>query len=192
MLEMVLEENYPKTMTIKDGKSVIVRPVAKGDEQALITFFNEFPADEVAYLHKDVRNSKVINRWVKSLDYERALPLVAIYEGKIIGDAVLNQDSRGWQTHVGHVETFTHPNFRGLGIARLLVGEIIEIGTHCGLVKLDAEFMAEQGKPISAFQEMGFVPTATLPGHVQDIKGNFHDLVILIYDLRSEERYAAD
>ncbi len=192
MLEMVLEENYPKTMTTKDGKSITVRPVTQEDEQALITFFSEFPAEEVAYLIHDVRNPKVIRQWLKSLDYERALPLVAIYEGKIIGDAVLNQDARGWQTHVGHVATFTHPNYRGIGLARLLVGEIIEIGMHCGLVKLDAEFMGEQGKPMSAFQEMGFVPTATLPGHVQDIKGNFHDLVILVYDLRSEERYAAD
>ena len=59
-------------------------------------------------------------------------------------------------------------------------------------MKLDAEFMGEQGKPISAFQEMGFVPTATLPGHVQDIKGQYHDLVILVYDLRAQEHYEAD
>jgi GNAT superfamily N-acetyltransferase len=109
-----------------------------------------------------------------------------------VGDATLHQDERGWQQHVGHVRVVTHPKYRGFGIARLLVGEIIEIGSHSGLVKLDAEFMGEQGKPMSAFQEMGFVPTATLPGHVQDIRGQYHDLVILVYDLRAQEHYEAD
>jgi GNAT superfamily N-acetyltransferase len=192
MLELVLEERYPMTKTAKDGKVVEIRPVESRDEAALITFFRDFPQDELAYLRDNVQDPAVIRGWLKNLNYERILPLLAFHEGKIVGDATLHQDERGWQTHVGHVRVVTHPKYRGIGIARILVGEIIEIGEHAGLVKLDAEFMGEQGKPMSAFQEMGFIPTATLPGHVQDMQGNFHDLVILVYDLHAEERYAAD
>ena len=192
MLELVLEELYPKEKTLKDGRTVQIRPLVPEDEQLLIDFFNEFPPDEIAYLRDNVRDLQVIRRWIQELNYERTLPLLAFLNGKIVGDATLHQDERGWQVHVGHVRVVTHPKFRGFGIARLLVGEIIEIGSKCGLVKLDAEFMGEQGKPISAFQEMGFLPTATLPGHVQDIKGEYHDLVILVHDLRAQEHYEAD
>lgn len=192
MLELVLEELYPKEKKLKDGRTVQIRPLVPEDEHLLMQFFSEFPPDEIAYLRDNVKDPEIIKRWIRELDYERTLPLIAFLDGKIIGDATLHQDERGWQVHVGHVRVVTHPKHRGFGVARLLVGEIIEIGSKSGLVKLDAEFMGEQGKPISAFQEMGFVPTATLPGHVQDIRGQYHDLVILVYDLRAQEHYEAD
>ena len=45
---------------------------------------------------------------------------------------------------------------------------------------------------LAIFEKLGFVNMAILPQHVKDVKGESHDLVIMVYDLRATEHYAAD
>lgn len=192
MLEVILEERFPKPVKLGDGTRVILRPLIPQDEPALVEFFKAIPDEDLLYLRDDVRDSQVIKRWCESLDYEVTLPLIADLEGKIIGDATLHQEKRGWKSHIGTVRVVIHPNHRGKGLATALVGALVEIGLDTGLVKLDAEFMAEQSRPIAVFEKLGFVNMAVLPQHVRDVKGENHDLIIMVYDLRATEHYAAD
>ena len=192
MIEDLLEERFPKPEKLEDGTRAILRPLIPQDEQALIDFFKSMPEDDMIYLRDEVKDPRVVKHWCENLDYEIILPLIADLEGKIIGDATLHQEKRGWKSHIGSVRVVIHPQFRGRGIGRALVGELIQIALDIGLVKLDAEFMAEQTRQIAIFEKLGFVQMATLPQHVQDLKGESHDLIIMVYDLRATEHYAAD
>jgi len=109
-----------------------------------------------------------------------------------VADATLHQEKRGWKSHIGSVRAVIHPQYRGKGIGRALLEDLIQIALDIGLVKLDAEFMAEQTRQISIFEKLGFVNMAILPQHVKDLKGESHDLVIMVYDLRATEHYEAD
>ena len=192
MLEVVLEERFPKPVKLEEGTRVILRPLIPQDEAALIEFFKAMPEEDLLYLRDDVKDPQVIKRWCQNLDYEVTLPLIADLEGKIVGDATLHQEKRGWRCHIGTVRVVIHPQYRGKGLATHLVGELCGIATDIGLVKLDAEFMAEQTRPIAIFEKLGFVNMAVLPQHVRDVKGESHDLVIMVYDLRATEHYEAD
>jgi GNAT superfamily N-acetyltransferase len=192
MLEIVLEERYPKPVKLDDSTRVIVRPLIAQDEPALIDFFKSIPDEDITYLRDDIKDPQVIKHWCQALDYEMTLPLIADLEGKIVGDATLHQEKRGWKCHIGTVRVVIHPQYRGKGLASLLVGELCQIAIDIGLVKLDAEFMAEQTRPISIFEKLGFVNMAVLPQHVRDVEGESHDLIILVYDLRATEHYEAD
>ena len=192
MLELVLEERFPKQSRLEDGTRVIVRPLIPQDEVALLQFFNSMPSEDLTYLRDDVKDPGVIKKWCQSLDYETTLPLIADLEGKIIADATLHQEKRGWKSHIGTIRVVIHPQYRQRGVGRLLVGELIQVALDIGLVKLDAEFIAEQTRPIAIFERMGFVNMAVLPQHVKDVKGESHDLVIMVYDLRATEHYEAD
>ncbi len=192
MLEVVLEERYPKPFKLDDGTRVIFRPLISQDEPALIQFFKAMPNEDLTYLRDDVKNPDVIQKWCQNPDYELILPLTADLEGKIIGDCTLHQEKRGWRSHIGTVRIAIHPDYRGKGLASALVQEVIDIALDIGLVKLDAEFMAEQTRPIAIFEKLGFVNMAVLPQHVKDLKGESHDLVIMVYDLRATEHYEAD
>lgn len=192
MLEVILEERFPKPFKLEDGTRVIIRPLIAQDEAALIEFFKSMPTEDIAYLRDDVKDPAVIKHWCTHLDYETTLPLIAERGGRIIGDATLHQEKRGWKSHIGTVRIVIHPQYRGKGLASALVQEIIDVGLDTGLVKLDAEFIAEQDRAISVFEKLGFVNMAVLPQHVKDLKGESHDLVILVYDLRATEHYAAD
>ena len=192
MLELVLEEHFPKPAKLEDGTRIIIRPLIAQDETALVEFFKAMPEEDLLYLRDDVKNPQVIKRWCQGLDYETTLPLIAEIEGKIVGDATLHQDQRGWKSHIGTVRVVIHPQHRGKGIGRQLMGELIEVALDIGLVKLDAEFTAEQTRQIAIFERLGFVNMAILPQHVKDVRGESHDLVIMVYDLRATEHYEAD
>lgn len=192
MLELVLEERFPKAGKLENGQRVIVRPLIAQDETALIGFFSSMPEEDVVYLRDNVKDPQVIKHWCQNLDYEVTLPLIADLEGRIIADATLHQEMRGWKSHIGTIRVSIHPDYRGKGVGRLLISELIQIALDIGLIKLDAEFIAEQTRSIAIFEKLGFVRMAVLPQHVKDIKGESHDLVILVYDLRATEHYAAD
>ena len=192
MLEIVLEERFPKPVKLEDGSRVILRPLIPQDEGALIEFFKAMPEEDLLYLRDDVKDSQVVKRWCQNLDYETTLPLIADLEGRIVGDATLHQEKRGWRSHIGTIRAVIHPQHRGKGIGRALVQELIQVALDIGLVKLDAEFIAEQMRQIEIFEKMGFVNMAVLPQHVKDVKGESHDLVIMVYDLRATEHYEAD
>ena len=192
MLEVVLEENFPKQVKLEDGQRIIIRPLIPQDESALIEFFRSIPEEDLLYLRDDIKDHEVIKHWCKNVNYEETLPLIADIEGKIIGDATLHQEKRGWKSHIGTIRVVIHPQYRGRGIGRTLVQELIQVALDIGLVKLDAEFMAEQTRQIAIFEKLGFVNMSVLPQHVKDLKGESHDLVILVYDLRATEHYEAD
>jgi len=192
MLELVLEERYPKQLKLKDGTRVIVRPMIAEDESALIQFFKTIPTEDISHLRDNIKNPDVIHTWTSNLDYDVTLPLIAEINGKIIGDCTLHQNRGGWTSHIGTVRVVIHPDHRGKGLATILVGEMVQVAIDSGIQKLEGQFMAEQKGPMTVFEKLGFVKIATLPQHVKDLKGEIHDLLIFVYDLRAEEHYAAD
>ncbi len=189
---MVLEERFPKQAKLDDSLRVIIRPLIPEDEPALVEFFKSIPPQDFLYLRDNVKEAQVIRNWCSHLDYEVTLPLIAEINGKIVGDCTLHQSRGGWMSHIGTVRIVIHPDYRGKGLATLLVGEMIQIGIDSGIEKLMGEFMPEQKRPLAVFEKLGFVKMATLPQHVKDLGGEKHDLLIYIYDLRAEEHYAAD
>ena len=132
MLETLLED-YPKKVTLKSGFSCAVRPLATTDEKAFHTFFQAVPEAEKLFIKHRVSDPKVIRAWCKHIDLGRNLPLLAVHQRKIVADASLHQQLGGWKRHIGRVSVLVHPEFRGRGLARTLVQELIEIARQLGL-----------------------------------------------------------
>ncbi|MBI2081175.1 MAG: GNAT family N-acetyltransferase [candidate division NC10 bacterium] len=192
MLQHLLEERYPREMALRDGTTAVIRPLAKDDKEALLAFFRAVPQEERLFLKDDVTDEAVIESWVRGLDYGQVLPLVAEVRGRIVADATLHQQKRGWTSHVGKVRIVTHPDFRHKGLASGLIKELIEVARDSGLELLDAEFMSEQVGPMQTFTRLGFYRVATLPRHVRDQKGKPHDFIVMVYDLvPDDEAFAA-
>ena len=192
MLELVLEQRYPKQSKLGDGTRILVRPLMQNDEPALVEFFKSIPTEDIMYLRDNVKDPKVIHHWIEHLNYEVILPLIAEINGKIVGDCTLHQNRGGWKSHIATLRIVIHPQYRGKGLATLLVGEAVQVAIDSGLETLEGEFMDEQVNSIAVFEKMGFVRLATVPQHVKDMNGEKHDLLIYVYDLRAGEHYAAD
>src|SRR5262245_33696830 len=149
-LEAALEP-YPKQIALKGGLTCEVRPLEAEDELAFHEFFLAVPFKERMFIKHRVTEIDVIRAWCQKIDLGRNLPLLALTEGKIIADATLHQQLGGWKRHIGRVSILVHPQYRGRGLARALVQEIIELARQSGLERLEAEFISEQQAAMKVF-----------------------------------------
>ncbi|MEY2427205.1 MAG: hypothetical protein QOJ40_90 [Verrucomicrobiota bacterium] len=183
-------EKYPKDIKLKDGSKSKFRPLRKDDEKEFHAFFLAIPEAERMFIKHRVTEPQVIRDWCQNIDLGRNMPLLAVVDGKIVGDATLHQQLGGWKRHIGRVSVLVHPKFRGRGLASALVTEIVGVARHMGLEKVEAEFIGEQEAAIKVFAMLGFSNLMRLDDYVKDMQSITHDYVLMGLDLKTDEEYA--
>jgi ribosomal protein S18 acetylase RimI-like enzyme len=189
-IELELQK-FPKTIRLKDDKKATLRPLRAADEKDFHELFQGIPERERMFIKHRVQDKKVIRDWCKNIDYGRNLPLVGLINGKIVGDATLHQQLGGWKRHIGRVSVLVHPAFRGRGLARALINEILDIARRAGLEKVEAEFIGEQEAAVKMFAMLGFSQLLRLEDYVKDMQAISHDYVLMGLDLKTDEEYAS-
>lgn len=177
---------YPKTVRLRTGTEVTIRPMVKEDAGKLHTFFDRVPREDRLFLREDVSRRDVIDAWARELDYEKVLPLVAEVGDNIVGDATLHRRKQGWTSHAGKLRIVIDKDYRGKGLGTLLLEELIAVAKQAGLELLVAEVMATQTAALAAFKSVGFEKEAVLFNYVKDQAGKKHSLILMIKDLLTE------
>jgi len=188
-LEFELQK-FPKDIVLKDGFRCTLRPLRSGDEKQFHQFFLAVPEPERMFIKHRVTEPEVIRDWCRNIDLGRNFPLLAISDGKIIGDATLHQQLGGWKRHIGRVSVLVHPQYRGRGLAKALVNEIVDIASYLGLDKVEAEFIGGQETAIKMFAMLGFSNLLRLENYVKDMQAIPHDYVLMGLNLKTDEEYA--
>lgn len=188
-LEFALQK-YPREISLRDGSSCELRPLRKQDETRFHKFFLAVPEKERMMIKHRVSDPGVISEWCRNIDLGRNFPLLAHIDGKIVGDATLHQQLGGWRRHIGRVSVLVLPTYRGRGLARALVNEIVDIARQLGLEKVEAEFLGDQEAAIKMFALLGFSNLLTLDSYVKDMQAITHDYVLMGLNLKTDEEYA--
>jgi GNAT superfamily N-acetyltransferase len=188
-IELELQK-FPKTATLKDGSKATLRPLHQADEKDFHQLFLGIPETERLFIKHRVMDRSVIHGWCQNIDYGRNFPLLGLIGGRIVGDATLHQQLGGWKRHVGRVSVLVHPEFRGRGLARALIAEIVEVARNAGLEKVEAEFVGEQETAMKMFAMLGFSQVVRLDDYVKDMQAISHDYILMNLDLKTDEEYA--
>ncbi|MBI4659017.1 MAG: GNAT family N-acetyltransferase [Verrucomicrobia bacterium] len=189
LCENILEQ-YPKEIELKSGFRCELLPLRHRDEKAFRALLEAVPDHERMFIKCPIRNPEVVHSWCRHIDYGHILPLLAHADRRVIGQAALHQQLGGWKRHIGRVCVLVHPKYRGRGLARAMVLEIVEIARQLGLEKLEAEFIAEQEHAMRVFGMIGFMPLVQLPDYVKDMQAVSHDYIVMGLDLVTDEEYA--
>jgi len=168
----------------------VFRPLKKEDEKQFHDFFLAVPAEERMFIKHRVTDPAVIRDWCRNIDLGRNLPLLAQMDGQIAGVATLHQQLGGWKRHIGRVSVLVLPQFRGRGLARALVAEIVTLARSLGLERVEAEFIGDQQAAVKMFALMGFSNLVRLENYVKDMQAISHDYILMGVDLKIDEEYA--
>jgi L-amino acid N-acyltransferase YncA len=175
---------YPKKLP--DGLQI--RPLQPSDRESLGRFFRRLPLEERRLLKEDITDPAIVERFIRELNYEVVLPLVVVEGDRIVADATLHRDQRGWARHVARVRVTLDPEFRTRGLGRALIRELIELSRPLGIALLDAEVLSPQKDAIRLFEALEFECTATLQMHAFDQSGRPHDVLLFTYVVTPPER----
>jgi len=172
-----LHTRYPRRL---DG-GLQLRPLQAEDESELAGLFSRIPVDERQLFKEDVTRAAVIQGWIRNLDYSNILPLLVLDGTRVVSDASLHRDRRGWSRHVAEIRVALDPDYRGRGLARTLVQEFVSLAPEIGVAILNACVLQPQMDARDLFEGAGFLHMATFPQHAIDLSGRLHD--VLVYSL---------
>jgi RimJ/RimL family protein N-acetyltransferase len=174
--------DYPKTFRLKDGSSVDLRPMARDDLQRVLDFFRKLPEEDRMFLKEDVTQREVVETWIRRMDYETTLPILALVGDEVVGDATLHTQTHGWMRHVGEIRMVVAKEYQRKGIGTLLARELFYNAIRRGLIKIEALAMEDQIGAVKSLQRLGFKQEGILRDYVLDLKGKKHNLVILTHN----------
>ena len=174
---------YPKTITLKEKKKIVLRLMEDKDLDSLIKFYQSVPEADRLYLRVDVTDRKNLERRFGNLDYNHAYPILALDHDKIIGVGTLFRPTFGWMRNVGEVRVVIAPDYQRKGLATIFVRELFFRALKAKVFKLQAEMAETQESAIAAFERLGFRKEATLKKHITDVRGRRRDLVNMTLDV---------
>jgi len=171
---------YPREIELRDGSKATVRPMEAGDASSVVALFRRIPEDERFFLNDDVASEEVVKGWAEHLDYDRALPLLALDGDRVVADAVLIRHRGGYRRHKAEIREVIDPDFRGKGLGVALITELTDIAWDAELEHVEFQLIrGMQDAAIEAAEFAGAFSVGTLTDSVKDSRGNLHDLVVL-------------
>ena len=157
------------------------RPIAPGDDPALVRFFARIPDADRTFLKEDVEDPQVLAEWSRP----GAARVIALDGGEVVGSVAI-VPLHGWSSHVGEIRLVVDPDHRGRGIGRDLARHAVVEAVQLGLSKLVVDVISDQLALIGMFRALGFEPEALLADHVRDRSGELRDLMVLSNDVVSQ------
>ncbi len=176
-------EQFSKKLKLKDGTLITIRRLSKKDGPALLAFFSAVPIEDRLFLKEDVTKKEVIDRWIKELDYDKVLPIIAEKDSAIIGDATLHFNRYRWQLHMAEIRCVVAKEYQKKGLGTALMRELVSYAEKKGVSKIRANMMDIQESAQRAFRRLGFKVEAELKDFLINSEGKTHNLILMVNDV---------
>jgi len=159
-------KKYETPWKLRDGKSVLLRPIKPEDEHLWLEMFQNFSEQSIRYrffqIIKDTPHEVRVR--YSNIDYDREIGIVAeLKEGRrqILGVVRLIIESDG---KTGEMAFIVADPWQGLGLGSKMVDYMIEICKDKGLETVYAFILPDNHRAISLLKKMGFTIK-----HIQDV-----------------------
>jgi L-amino acid N-acyltransferase YncA len=174
-----------KTVRVKDGSEVVIRPLTRGDFDQSLAFFRALPRDDLDYLRGDPTQPDVLERRFQEMESGEYNRLVAVVDDMIVAECTLEMTGRDWTSHVGELRLIVAEAYRRRGLGMLMAHEVYSLAASYRLEKLMVTIMRPQTAARNIFRKLGFREEMVLPDHVRDRKGRSQDLILMRCDLEA-------
>jgi acetyltransferase len=152
-------KKYESLWKLRDGRSVLLRPIKPEDEPLWLEMFQNFSEESIRYrffqIIKDTPH-EVRVRYC-NIDYDREIAIVAELseEGrrKILGVVRLSIEPDG---KAGEIAFIVADPWQGLGLGTKMIDYMIEICKDKKLERIYGIMLAENSRAIGIMKQMGF------------------------------------
>lgn len=169
-------------ISIKDklGRTVILRNARPEDASDLIEYLKATCA-ETPYLIREPdeititkdREEKFIQA---KIDDERELMLIALIDGKHIGNCSLMSIAPYRRySHRCDVAIALYQEYCGCGIGSVMLQTVLDVAKRVGYEQAELEVMGENEKAIAMYEKLGFKKYGTFPDNMKYSDGKYMD-----------------
>jgi acetyltransferase len=163
-------KKYETTWKMRDGRTVLLRPIKPEDEPLWLEMFQNFSEESIRFrffqILKDTPHETRIR--YTNIDYDREIAIVAELNEdgrrKILGVARVGIEPDGKS---GEIAFIVADQWQGLGLGTKLVDYAIEVAKEMKLETLYAIMMQDNFRAINMMKKMGFAITYPQDGTVR-------------------------
>ena len=161
-----------KKITLRDGRTAILRPPEKSDAAELIAYLTK-ACGETDFLrsYPEEWAGKTTADEEEFIENQRNSPdectLVCQVDGRIAGDCGISRQRFIKTRHRGELGIAILKEYWNLGIGRALMEEQIENAREMGIIQLELEADDANSRGIALYEKLGFETVAILPDAVR-------------------------
>ena len=150
-----------KTITLKDGRSAVLRLPTASDAEDMLNYLIE-TAGETEFLlaYPEERQGMTVEKEAafigRMTQDENCLFLVCEVEGRVAGCCQVDFQTRMKTAHRGTVAIGLRKAYWGLGIGTAMFREMIDASRRRGLMILELEFIEGNTRARALYEKMGF------------------------------------
>ena len=167
-------------MQFKDklGREVVLRNAEESDAAALIDYL-KITTTETPYLIREPEEVTTTLEQEKSFiqrakDAERELLLIAVIDGKHIGNcSLMNIGSYKRYGHRCGVAIALYQEFCGCGIGKVMMQTILDVAKSIGYEQAELEVISDNQKAIALYRNLGFEKYGTFPNNIKYSDGTY-------------------
>lgn len=196
----------PRTITLTDGRAVLLRNATPDDAEAFCDHGRAVQAttDYVVTQPDEMRGpDETRERFTDLLARPGALILLALptapsdgtaraghhREGGVVGDCMLVPWAERKMAHVAGIGMGLREDWRSAGLGTALLRAVVDHArAHPALLRLELGLYAENEPARRLYTRLGFVIEGTRPSRFQKRPGEFSDEVIMSLDVSAPEQ----
>lgn len=178
-----MQKFAPKTVSLKNGKTVTLRHVEVADAERIIAFVHGFvydseyvPLTEGEFAPTLEEEKALLQSY---LDRENCVFLVAEHEGTIIGNINVDGSKRKVMEHTAVFGMGMWKEWQGTGLGTALLGEAIHWAKENPILEmLWLQVYAENEAGLALYRKMGFQEHGRTPNFFKQ-NGRYHDEILM-------------
>jgi L-amino acid N-acyltransferase YncA len=174
-----------KTVTLKDGTEVRIRPLTRDDLDQSLAFFRALPEEDRHYLRGDVTQREVVERRIQDMEAGRVIRLAAWDDDHIVADGALELAGHEWTAHVGELRLIVARAYQRRGLGLVMARELYDQAAKHKVEQVMVAMMRPQVAARNIFHKLGFREEIVVPQHVKDRAGQAQDLIVMRCDLEA-------
>ena len=179
---------YRRTITLKDGRTCILRSGTEKDGKAVLANFiltHEQTDNLLSYPDETDITAEQEAQFLKEKAISpNEIELVAIVDGKIAGTAGI--ESVGEKYKVKHRAEFgigILKEYWGLGLGKALTKACIQCAIDAGYEQLELNVIAENERALSLYRSLGFIEYGRNPRGFNSKISGYQELVYMLLEL---------
>ena len=180
-------EQYRIGVTLKDGSSILFRPIRKDDEERLIDFVSRLSTNSIYLRFQRAMDSlsREDARQLCNVDYENTFALTAVHgEGEEEKIVAVGRYARLEKGDTADVAFTVEDKYQGRGIGTRLLEQLAQIARGKGIRRFDGLILGRNREMIKLLLDSGFHAETELE------QGIYHMVMNITPTPLAEERYA--
>jgi len=182
--------------TTKDGRTLVLRPLASTDVVAMLRFANALVKEKkenrdlgVASFDRRLTKEfeeKFLRSMLEGTKKRRAVSVAAFDGGRLVGECMVRGREPSDLGHTGLLGIVILEGYRGVGLGEKLMIEALDEAKRIGIWLIELEVLAINKGAARLYEKVGFMKVGVVPNKIQR-DGRHIDIVAMYADLRNDK-----